>query len=376
MEGLSAKEVADRLGVETATVYAYVSRGALERLPGTEGRRSRYDPDQVEELARRTRPRSTRRRTGAVDVVIGTTVSEIGDGWVRYRDRDLGELAATAGFEEVCGLLWTGELAAPPPPTATGADVERAVEALPAGATIDARLATAAVVVGCRTEPTPMELVHALVTALSPIGDDPGPAATVAERLWPRVSPLPANAARVRALEVALVLLAEHELATSTLAVRVAASTGAAPASCVLAGLGAVAGPLHGKAAIAVHRQLLEGAEPTERGPLQGFGHSVHRSGDPRYAPLLAVATGIAAPRVRQQTAQVGRRTRTDPPPNVDAALGALAFAAEMEVGVTEAVFSIARTAGWLAHAHEEADEPPLRFRGRTRYRGPRAEPA
>ena len=52
----------------------------------------------------------------------------------------------------------------------------------------------------------------------------------------------------------------------------------------------------------------------------------------------------------------------------------ALAFAGEMAVGTTEAIFSISRTAGWLAHAHEEADEPPLRFRGRTRYRGPRPD--
>ena len=241
---------------------------------------------------------------------------------------------------------------------------------------IDARLAAAAIVAGSRADASSLALVHGLVSALEPIGSDPGPTATVAERLWPRLSAQRATAARTRALEVALVLLAEHELATSTLAVRVAASTGAAPASCLLAGLGAVAGPLHGKAAIAVHQRLLDGTAPTERGPLQGFGHSVHRSGDPRYAPLLAAATSIAAPRRRDAVAGVGRRGRNDPPPNVDAALGALAFAADMAVGTTEAVFSIARSAGWVAHAHEEADEPPLRFRGRTRYRGPRAEPA
>jgi citrate synthase len=60
------------------------------------------------------------------------------------------------------------------------------------------------------------------------------------------------------------------------------------------------------------------------------------------------------------------------PPPNCDAALGALAFAADAEPGASEAIFAVARTAGWLAHAFEEADEPPLRFRGRTLYRGPR----
>ena len=71
---LSAKEVADRLGVELATVYAYASRGSLTRRPGPDGRTSVYDADEVEALARRARPRSTRRRVGAVDVVIGVPV--------------------------------------------------------------------------------------------------------------------------------------------------------------------------------------------------------------------------------------------------------------------------------------------------------------
>src|SRR6478735_7348441 len=109
-ERLTATEVADRLGVEVSTVYAYASRGSLQRQPGPDGRSSTYDADEVELLARRARPRSTRRRAGAVDVVIGTTVSEIGDGWVRYRGHDLVDLATWATFEDAAHLLWTGDL--------------------------------------------------------------------------------------------------------------------------------------------------------------------------------------------------------------------------------------------------------------------------
>lgn len=82
-QGLTARETAELLGVEVATVYAYASRGALTRRVSPDGRRSNYDPDEVELLARKGRPRSVRRRPGAVDVVIGTTISEIGDGWIR-----------------------------------------------------------------------------------------------------------------------------------------------------------------------------------------------------------------------------------------------------------------------------------------------------
>lgn len=386
-DDLSARQVADRLGVELATVYAYASRGALSRVPAPEGRGSRYRADEVEALARRSRPRSARRRTTAVDVVIGTTVSEIGDGWIRYRDHDLVELVRSeVSFEEVCQLLWTGALA--PPPALDADACARVVDAaattaaaLPSDAGITARLATGAAAVAAllptrRGAPDASSagalVVEALVASLPHLGTPAPSEATVAARLWPRLSPLPATQARVRALEVAMVLLAEHELATSTLAVRVAASARANAAGCVLAGLGAMAGPLHGKAAIGIQRRLLDREPPAARDAGHGFGHPVHVGGDPRYAPLAAAVGPIATDEQRAAIAADVRPARRRPAPNVDAALGALGLAAQSPLGATEAIFAIARTAGWLAHAFEEADEPPLRFRGRTLYRGPR----
>ena len=194
----------------------------------------------------------------------------------------------------------------------------------------------------------------------------------MAARLWPRVSPLAATPARLRALDTTLVLLAEHELATSTLAVRVAASTRAKPAEAVVTGLGTASGPFHGRAAVRVHRRLADGLGPVAHDQLAGFGHPVHHVGDPRFAPLLAQVLNIASPRRRGIIERYVEPARGSDPPNCDAALGGLGFAAGGEPGITEAVFVIARTAGWLAHAFEEADEAPVRFRGRTLYRGPR----
>jgi citrate synthase len=57
--------------------------------------------------------------------------------------------------------------------------------------------------------------------------------------------------------------------------------------------------------------------------------------------------------------------------PNLDLALGALTYLARMPVDAGEVVFAIARTAGWLAHAMEEYEEKPLRFRARAKYTGP-----
>jgi citrate synthase len=174
-----------------------------------------------------------------------------------------------------------------------------------------------------------------------------------------------------------LVVLADHELAASTLAARIAASTRADPYEVVLAGMAVVSGPLHGGANVLAHRLLLAAESGPEAalaeqlrtiGGLAGFGHPIHRSGDPRSALLLDAVEPLAGRRWRLvETVMALAAARAPVAPNVDFALGAMAYAAGLPVGATEAVFAVARTAGWLAHAMEEYAEPPLRFRPRAR---------
>jgi hypothetical protein len=57
---------------------------------------------------------------------------------------------------------------------------------------------------------------------------------------------------------------------------------------------------------------------------------------------------------------------RTGVAPNTDFAIGALLYAAHMQADAGEAIFAIARCAGWIAHALEEYGEAPLRFRLRA----------
>jgi citrate synthase len=202
-------------------------------------------------------------------------------------------------------------------------------------------------------------MIGCLIEASRPASRTPDQADPVARRLWQRWSPLRPTAARVRALDVALVLLAEHELALSTLSVRVAASARATPASCLLAGLSTLSGSLHGGAARAVHDMLLAGEPITT-----GFGHPVHRHGDPRVTPLLEAVYAFAT---RDDRGLIeNARQQAPAPPNADLALGALTYAARMPAEAAMAIFAIARTAGWIAHAAEEYAEPPLRFRGRA----------
>jgi citrate synthase len=106
---------------------------------------------------------------------------------------------------------------------------------------------------------------------------------------------------------------------------------------------------------------------------IPGFGHFVYRAGDPRAAFLLAEIRARApdSPRLAVADALVREVVgRGLPTPNIDFALAVLANVAGLAAGAAEAVFAVARTAGWIGHALEEyARHAPLR--PRARYTGP-----
>jgi citrate synthase len=81
---MTAAQAACRLGVKQATLYAYVSRGVLGRGKAAEGRSSLFDPDEVERLALRGRPR---RPAGAVDITVESAITEITADTLRFRCR-------------------------------------------------------------------------------------------------------------------------------------------------------------------------------------------------------------------------------------------------------------------------------------------------
>jgi citrate synthase len=221
-----------------------------------------------------------------------------------------------------------------------------------------------------------------------PVGGAPpgtGPAAPpLSARLWSRLTSRPAEPGLVDAVRSALVLLADHELAASTLAARVAASVRADPYATVAAALGVVGGAWHGGASLGVQSMLAEAGEPGEasqvmgrrlrRGErIPGFGHRIYRGGDGRAGALLDRVRAAAPenPRLAVAEAMLAEaRRRRLPEVNVDFALGVLAAVAEMVTGAGEVIFVVARTAGWLAHAMEEYARPtPLRLR--ASYTGP-----
>lgn len=409
MRKLTTAQAAARLGVTPQTLYAYVSRGVIGRTLAEDGRSSRFDPAEVESLARRGRPRG-KRAPGRVAVSMASSITHIDSGRIGYRGHDLSKLCESASFERVAALLWTGALPqrhvferlVPPAKALAALQPVLSPEAPP----IERFMAVCAVLAGERTVPDRRaealaghggDLLLSLLDGLRPTAQGrrlprpartPSPASTggYAEQLWRCLSPQPPRSSRVRALDRALILLADHELATSTLAVRVAASTRADPYAAVMAGLATASGPLHGRAASSVHRFLRDAGEAggaealavqrfhERRGrDLPGFGHPVYPDGDPRAPALLTAVRTLLGQRKRRtvDAALQALQSVAETPPNVDFALGALAYAADMPVGATDAIFVLARVAGWLAHAIEEYTEPALRFRARATYEGP-----
>src|ERR1700761_1776052 len=110
---LTAAEAARRLGVKPATLYAYVSRGVLTRRKDRAGGPSRFDAEEIEDLARRGRPR---RQAGAADIVVESALTEIDGAQFRYRGRDVAGLATRRPLEEVAEFLWTGKSPGHPEP--------------------------------------------------------------------------------------------------------------------------------------------------------------------------------------------------------------------------------------------------------------------
>ncbi|WP_030676329.1 citrate/2-methylcitrate synthase [Streptomyces rimosus] len=396
---LSTREAADRLGVKPETVYAYVSRGQLTSRRNPGGRGSTFDAAEVEALARRGARREPAAQGG--DLAIRTGITLIDQDRCYFRGVDTSELAARYGYEEVADWLWTGVLRPGvrfTSPEDALAAARRAVGALPAHSGPMDRLRVA-VVAAASADPlrfdlsedavlgTARALIPVLVDSLPHLGTPDGHAsAPLPRRLWSRLTAERSDEPSLRALDAALTLLIDHDLAASTLAARVAASARAHPYAVVSAGFGALDGPLHGAASGLAHRMLLE---VLERGSaaavvadhlragrrVPGLGHRVYQGEDPRARALFRLLkdvpqAGPALDAAREVAATTARHTTLHA--NVDLALAVLTVSSGMTPEAGETVFAVARTAGWIAHALEEYEEHPLRMRPSGHYQGPR----
>jgi citrate synthase len=339
-------------------------------------------------------------------------------GILAYRGYDIHDLAPKASFEEVCYLLWHGRL----PNRAELGDLQsqlaagsplpdgvvRLMRQLPPSEAMDTlRTLASALAHYDRDAPDQSPAANyrkavrltaqmgSLVAAigrveqnLSPI--DPDPVLGYAANFLFMLTGTRPHALAVRAFDCALVLHADHELNASTFAARVVAATLSDIHSAVVAGIGALKGPLHGGANAEVMKMLLDfgaGATPekveaTIRGKLAkkekipGFGHRVYHTMDPRAVHLRQLSKDLGTRSGQPQWAEMSERIEAVVKaerklnPNVDFYSASTYYALGIPVSLYTPIFAVSRTSGWTAHVLEQFANNRL-IRPRAEYTGP-----
>jgi citrate synthase len=386
---LTADEATIRLGVSRQTLYAYVSRSRIGAVTAPDDpRRSLYDAADVGRLAERNRSGRSRRAVAASTIswgepILASAITRIEAGRLEYRGQDALALAEAATLEQVAALLWQVDALPRPRSRQAGLAWPRAR----AAAGVAERCITAAAelaMAGRWTGFVPGVLADA-VRILDRIAwaasGAPGAAVVPSslplhERLASVWGAGPKAADLIRR---ALVLTADHELNASTYAMRVVASTRAPLGACVLAGLAALVGPLHGGMTSEVRTLLADPAVTADpqgavairlaRGErVPGFGHPLYPDGDPRAAALLS----RLGPRPPGQRVIEAMRAMTGTAPNIDFALLALEKRLRLPTGAAFAMFAVGRSVGWIAHALEQWRDGTL-IRPRAVYPGAEA---
>lgn len=379
---ITAEEAQARLGVKLQTLYAYASRGLIaSRADADEPRRSLYAADDIMRLSLR----KGRGRAGVqqgsdrigdsplawTEPAVVSKVAAVSDGRLFYRGRDAVALAETASLEETARLLWACEGEdpfmglAPHPALVTGPDARARAFAL---------LAHRAAHDPATSGRAPGALKREAASILTDLVDAVcgqsrnGPLHDRLAKAW-RLEGLKADMVRR-----ALVLAADQELTPSSLAVRVAASTGAPLAASVLAGLATFSGPLHGGMTaqvagfIAEARRLSDARHAAMQRlaqglDLPGFGHPMFPDGDPR---ARSMAEGLRYADGLIEIAVAGEAV-TGQAPNLDYALVAMARTLGLPVDAPQTIMLVARAAGWLGHALEQRVEGAA-INARVRY--------
>jgi citrate synthase len=339
-----------------------------------------------------TRPYSP----GLEGVIAGETSLSYIDGAagrLLYRGYRIGDLVERGTYPAVANLLWTGDwdpehrLPTAPIPDA----VLKVLRAMPSDAKPMDALRTAVSAWGATQDlpwPPTVEQARA-ITAFSPSAlaafarlrsgkalIDPDPDLDLTAGFLYQLTGDRPDDGTARALDAYFIVGAEHSFNASTFTARVITSTRSDIASAVAGAIGTMKGPLHGGAPSEVVDQLaqvgsIEHAEQWVRDALargerlMGFGHRVYRAYDPRAAALRKVAEGMEHRpdwlKMATEVEDVALRVLAEKHPDRPLRTNVEYYAAPVLMGVGlspdlfPATFSLARHAGWTAHALEQA---------------------
>jgi len=339
-------------------------------------------------------------------------------GVLAYRGIDIHELAEKSNFEETSYLLWFGKLP-------TNAELGKFRQSLAEARKLDP--AFLKLLAEMPRTATPMEVLRTGVSALSffdpdekdnlhdanvrkafrltsqiamivaiydrlrkgkPVVDADPSLSHAANFLWMLNGEKPSETAE-KALDVALILHADHELNASTFAARVIAATLSDIHSAVTGAIGALKGPLHGGANEAVMRLLntivKEGSDPVEhvkkmlnaKQKISGFGHRVYHTEDPRATHLRKMSEDLGKSSGNSKWFEMSRAiekfvlAEKKLNANVDFYSASTYTTLGIDVDLFTPIFAVSRISGWAAHVIEQLDDNRL-IRPRAEYIGPK----
>lgn len=365
---------------------------------------------------------TTTRAPKGLEGVVATTSSicyiDGEQGVLAYRGIDIHELADNSTFEETCHLLWFGRL---PRRNELKELRDRLAEE---------RKLDASVINLLRLAPKhalPMDVLRTAVSALGfydpeeksndreanvhkairltsqipmivaaydrirkgkPVIEPDGSLSHAANFLLMLNGSQPSPTAE-RALDIALILHADHELNASTFAARVTAATLSDMHSAVTSAIGALKGPLHGGANEAVFH-ILEMINSSNADPVQyvksmlaqkkkvpGFGHRVYHTEDPRATHLRQMSRDLGQSSGEPEWSEMSRRIEVflkaekKLNANVDFYSASTYHTLGIDVDLFTPVFAVSRISGWAAHVIEQLDDNRL-IRPRADYIGPK----
>ena len=338
-------------------------------------------------------------------------------GILAYRGIDVHELAEQSTFEETCYLLWFGRLP-------NRSELKNLQERLAQERHLDP-----AIIRFLREVPRtalPMDVLRTVVSALAfydadEKNNDHDANVRKAIRLTSQIAMIVAAYDRIRknkplveadrslshsanfllqltgskssataerALDIALILHADHELNASTFAARVTAATLSDMHSAITSAIGALKGPLHGGANEAVFR-ILESIESKKADPvgfvrdmlaqkkkIPGFGHRVYHTEDPRATHLRVMSRDLGRssgqPQWYEMSEKIEQFVKAEKKlnANVDFYSASTYHVLGIDEDLFTPVFAVSRISGWAAHVIEQLDDNRL-IRPRAEYLGP-----
>ena len=338
-------------------------------------------------------------------------------GVLAYRGIDIHELADHSNFEEVCYLLWFGKLP-------TRAELQEFRLQLARERKLDAQIVS--LIRQVPKHALPMDMLRTIVSALSFFDPEEKSNDTAANlhksfRITAQIAMIVAAYDRVRkglpliepdrslshagnflymlngevpsdtatrALDIALILHADHEFNASTFAARVTAATLSDVHSAITAAIGALKGPLHGganEAVFVILQQISEsGADPVEyvkgmlaqKKKIPGFGHRVYTTEDPRATHLRQMSRDLGYSSGQSKWFEISHKieefinAEKKLNANVDFYSASTYHTLGIDIDLFTPIFAVSRISGWAAHVMEQLNDNRL-IRPRAEYVGP-----